>query len=191
MNEFDNVVERRGTDSTKWAKYAGVDVLPFWVADMDFRAPQFVRDALQRRLDHGVFGYSDTPPELVHAAVAWLDAQFGWAVKPDWLVWIPGVVTGMNLACRAVGTGGDSVMMNVPVYYPFLAVPGNGGRNADRSAAGAERCTVGNGSRRDGARRSTTARGCSCSATRRIPPVASTSARNSSNLRDSASDTIC
>ncbi len=130
MNEFDNVVERRGTDSSKWGKYQGVDVLPFWIADMDFRAPQFIRDALQRRLDHGIFGYSETPAELVHAAVAWLDAQFDWEVSPDWLVWVPGVVTGMNLASRAVGAPGDSVMMNVPVYYPFLAVPGHSGRNA-------------------------------------------------------------
>jgi cystathionine beta-lyase len=130
MNEFDNVVERRGTDSSKWGKYKDVDVLPFWVADMDFRAPQFIRDALQRRLDHGIFGYSDTPLELTHAAVARLDAEFSWSVNPEWLVWIPGVVTGMNLACRAVGATGDSVMMNVPVYYPFLSVPGNGARNA-------------------------------------------------------------
>jgi cystathionine beta-lyase len=101
MNEFDNVVERRGTDSSKWGKYKGVDVLPFWVADMDFRAPPFIREALQRRLDHGIFGYSETPPELTHAAVARLDADFSWSVNPEWLVWIPGVVTGMNLACRA------------------------------------------------------------------------------------------
>jgi cystathionine beta-lyase len=78
MNEFDDVVERRGTDSSKWSKYQGADVLPFWVADMDLRAPQVIRDALQRRLDHGVFGYSDTPPALVRAAVAWLDAEFDW-----------------------------------------------------------------------------------------------------------------
>lgn len=130
MNEFDNVVERRGTDSSKWGKYKGTDVLPFWVADMDFRAPPFVREALQRRVEHGIFGYSETPPELVHAVVTWLDAQFDWAVNPDWLVWLPGVVTGMNLASRAVGVPGDSVMMNVPIYYPFLAVPGNSGRNA-------------------------------------------------------------
>jgi cystathionine beta-lyase len=129
MNEFDKVVERRGTDSSKWGKYKGVNVLPFWVADMDFRAPQFIRDALRRRLEHGIFGYSETPAELVHAVVERLDAQFDWVVNPDWLVWTPGVVTGMNLACRAVGTSGDSVMMNVPVYYPFLAVPANGGRN--------------------------------------------------------------
>ena len=127
MNEFDNVVERRGTGSTKWSKYKE-DVLPFWVADMDFRAPGFIRDALQKQLDHGVFGYSETPRALIDAAVAWLEDEFDWVVAPEWLVWLPGVVPGLNLACRAVGAAGDSVMMNVPVYYPFLAVPGHWGR---------------------------------------------------------------
>jgi len=127
MNEFDNVVERRGTGSTKWSRYKE-DVLPFWVADMDFRAPGFIRDALQKQLDHGVFGYSETPRALIDAAVAWLEDEFDWVVAPEWLVWLPGVVPGLNLACRAVGAAGDSVMMNVPVYYPFLAVPGHWGR---------------------------------------------------------------
>src|SRR3954471_601140 len=105
MNEFDEVIERRGTLSSKWSKYHP-DVLPFWVADMDFRAPAFIRDALQRRLDHGIFGYSETPPDLIEAVVAWLAAEFDWAVSADWLVWLPGVVTGLNLACRSVGVPG-------------------------------------------------------------------------------------
>jgi cysteine-S-conjugate beta-lyase len=130
MDEFDTVIERRGSGSSKWSKYQDRDILPFWVADMDFRAPPFIRDALQRRLEHGVFGYSITPPELVEAVVDWLAAQFDWAVSPSWLVWLPGVVTGFNLACRAVGAPGDSVLMNVPVYYPFLSAPQNGGRRA-------------------------------------------------------------
>jgi cystathionine beta-lyase len=129
MNEFDKVIERRGTGSTKWSKYPS-DVLPFWVADMDFAAPPFIREALQARLDHGIFGYSETPTDLIDAAVSWLAAEFDWTVSPEWLVWLPGVVTGLNLACRAVGAPGDSVMLNTPIYYPFLAVPNNGGRAA-------------------------------------------------------------
>jgi len=129
MNEFDKVIERRGTGSTKWSKYPA-DVLPFWVADMDFAAPPFIRRALQARLDHGIFGYAETPPQLVDAAVAWLATEFGWTVVPEWLVWLPGVVTGLNLACRAIGTPGDSVMINTPIYYPFLSAPSNGGRTA-------------------------------------------------------------
>jgi len=130
MNEFDNVVERRGTLSTKWSKYKDLDVLPFWVADMDFQAPAFIRDALRKRLDHGIFGYSETPQALIDAVILWLADEFDWSVSPEWLVWLPGVVPGLNLACRAVGVPGDCVMINVPVYYPFLAVPGNGGRTA-------------------------------------------------------------
>jgi cysteine-S-conjugate beta-lyase len=130
MNEFDNVVERRGTFSTKWAKYKNSDVLPFWVADMDFQAPGFIRDALLQQLDHGVFGYSETPPSLIEAVVLWLDAEFDWTVSPEWLVWLPGVVPGLNLACRAVGTTGDAAMMHVPIYYPFLAAPGHWGRTS-------------------------------------------------------------
>ncbi len=128
MNEFDNVVDRRGTHSSKWSRYAGSDVLPFWVADMDFPAPSFIRDALQQRLDHGVFGYSVTPPALVDATITWLAAKFDWTVSPEWLVWLPGVVTGLNLACRSIGATGDSVMMNVPIYYPFLSAPGHSAR---------------------------------------------------------------
>jgi len=130
MHEFDKVIDRRGTGSSKWAKYKGRDILPFWVADMDFRAPPFVQAALRDRLEHGIFGYSETPTELVDAVVDWLEAEFDWVVPAAWLVWLPGVVTGLNLACRAIGAPGDSVLMNVPVYYPFLAAPEHGGRSS-------------------------------------------------------------
>jgi cystathionine beta-lyase len=130
MHEFDKVIERRGTGSSKWAKYQDRDILPFWVADMDFRAPPFVQAALRERVEHGIFGYSETPTELVDAVVDWLATEFDWVVPAAWLVWLPGVVTGLNLACRAIGSPGDSVLMNVPVYYPFLAAPGHGGRSA-------------------------------------------------------------
>ena len=125
MHDFDEVVERRGTGSTKWEKYRGRDVLPFWVADMDFRAPSFVLDAIAARLHHGVLGYTETPPALIDAVLAWLTREFGWRVSSDWLVWLPGVVPGLNLACRAVGAPGSSVLIPVPVYYPFLAAPGH------------------------------------------------------------------
>ena len=124
-------------------------MLPFWLADMDFRAPAFITDALRARLDHGIIGYTETPRALVDAVIDWLAVEFDWAVSPDWLVWLPGVVTGLNLACRAVGTPGDSVMMSVPVYYPFLNAPGHGGRRPDRSAVDAASGTLGDGHRRD------------------------------------------
>ena len=82
MYDFDTVIDRRDSGSAKWAKYQGRDVLPFWVADMDFRAPPFILEALQTRLDHGIFGYSMTPPDLVDAVVDWLATEFDWAVSP-------------------------------------------------------------------------------------------------------------
>ena len=123
--DFDRVIDRRNGDSLKWNRYAGRDVLPLWVADMDFAAPPLVLDALQRRLDHGVLGYAKPWPSLVEATQAHLKTQYGWEIDPGWLIWLPGVVTGLSLACRAVD--GD-VLTATPVYPPFLAVPGSSGR---------------------------------------------------------------
>ncbi len=129
MSEFDEVIDRRGTASSKWNKF-GADVLPLWVADMDFKSPAFIRDALAVRIEHGVFGYTETPVELTEAVVEWIDEQFDWRISPDWLTFVSGVVPGFNMACRSVGTPGDHVMMNVPVYYPFLSAPRHGDREA-------------------------------------------------------------
>jgi cystathionine beta-lyase len=135
---FETVVERRGTASTKWTRYLDADrvdgpwdaasVLPFWVADMEFPAPAPVLEALHARVDHGIFGYTRTPESMVEAALEFLRVRYDWHVDPDWLVWIPGVVPGLNLACRAVGAPGDGVVVPVPVYYPFLSVPANADR---------------------------------------------------------------
>jgi len=121
--DFDRDVERRGTDSIKWGKYAGQDILPLWVADTDFMSPPAVVSALQRRVEHGVFGYGEAPPELVETTVETLDREFSWPVKPEWLVWLPGLVCGLSVTCRAVGKAGDGVLVMTPVYPPFLKVP--------------------------------------------------------------------
>lgn len=127
--EFDRIIDRRGTSSAKWNRF-GHDVLPFWVADMDFAAPEFILEALHERIEHGIFGYTETPADLTDAVLEWLRGRYGWEVSPLSLVWLSGVVAGLNLACRAVGEPGDSVMMTVPVYYPFLSAPRHGGRRA-------------------------------------------------------------
>jgi cystathionine beta-lyase len=121
--DFDTVVDRRGTGSEKWEKYRGRDILPLWVADMDFRSPPAVIEALHRRTDHGIFGYTDASPELVDTVVGMLERAFGWPVDPAWLVWLPGLVCGLNVTCRAVGEEGDDVLTLVPVYPPFLSAP--------------------------------------------------------------------
>jgi cystathionine beta-lyase len=127
--DFDTPVERRGTASLKWEKYKGRDIIPLWVADMDFRSPPAVISALKKRVDYGVFGYTTTPDELNEVVMAVLESRYSWKVQPEWMVWLPGLVTGLNVACRAVGEDGDDVMTAVPVYPPFLAAPGHFRRN--------------------------------------------------------------
>ena len=116
--DFDEVQDRRGTDSVKWRRYAGRDVLPLWVADMDFAAPPAVIEALRRRVDHGVFGYASPWPSLVEATVEYLERAHGFSVDRSWLVWLPGLVSGLNVACRAIE---GEAFTAVPVYPPFLS----------------------------------------------------------------------
>lgn len=126
--DFDTPVNRQGTASLKWELYRGRDIIPLWVADMDFKAPPQLIDALQKRLDHGVFGYTVPPDGLADVILAMLREKYAWAVEPASIIWLPGVVSGLNLACRSVGDAGDAVMTLTPVYPPFLAVPGLSGK---------------------------------------------------------------
>lgn len=121
--DFDTPVDRRGSDSLKWGKYAGRDILPLWVADTDFRSAPAVIEALRRRAEHGVFGYGAPPVELIDTVLATCADQWGWEVDPAWLVWLPGLVSGINVTCRAVGKAGDGVAALTPVYPPFLKAP--------------------------------------------------------------------
>jgi len=115
---FDDAPDRRGTDSIKWRRYAGRDVLPLWVADMDFAVAPAIEEALARRVAHGVFGYAAPWPSLVEAVQAHLSREYGWAVEPAWLVWLPGLVTGLHVATRAVG---GAAFTATPIYPPFLS----------------------------------------------------------------------
>lgn len=126
---FDQPVERRGTGSIKWGAYPA-DVLPLWVADMDFAGPPELVEAIQRRAAHGIFGYQMDLPALREVFTARLKRLYNWDVKPEEIVFVPGVVTGLNLAARVVGKPGDAIIMNTPVYGPFLTVPTNQGRFA-------------------------------------------------------------
>lgn len=128
--DFEQVPDRRGTDSIKWGKYADRDVLPLWVADMDFPAPPAVLAALQERIEHGVFGYGAPSPSLTESVLTHLEREYGWRVEADWLVWLPGLVTGLNVACRTV-TG--SVLTTTPVYPPFLSAPAFSERKLQRA----------------------------------------------------------
>lgn len=127
--DFDEIVDRSTTASLKWERYRARDILPLWVADMDFRSPPAVVEALHERVAHGVFGYTLPPGELTEAVVANVSEDFSWQIEPEWIVWLPGVVTGLNASCRTVGEAGDDVQTLTPVYPPFLTAPGLSGRN--------------------------------------------------------------
>lgn len=125
---FDEVVERRATDSAKWHHY-GEEVLPMWVADMDFRSPEAVLQALHQRIEHGVFGYGLDSPELKETLCERLARLHQWQITPEDIVFLPGLVCGINVVSRALGSPGDGVLINTPVYPPFLSGP----MNQDRS----------------------------------------------------------
>ena len=123
-SQFDRPPDRAGTGSFKWQIY-GPDVLPLWVADMDFAAPPAVVAAVRRRAEHGVYGYSVVPQSLAEAIVDHLAGRHGWQIEPEWIVYLPGVVPALNLACRAFAGAGEAVMTVTPVYPPFLQAPPN------------------------------------------------------------------
>lgn len=123
MTDFDAVIDRHATASEKWDRYDGTEIIPLWVADMDFQSPPAVLNALQQRISHGVFGYTHPPAELIATVIALQQQEFGWQIEPDWLVWLPGLVCGLNVACRTVGQVGDAVATFTPVYPPFMSAP--------------------------------------------------------------------
>jgi cystathionine beta-lyase len=119
--DFDQVIERRGTNSLKWTRY-GADVLPLWVADMDFPAPEAALSVLREKANHGVLGYELPSRKLSEAVAARLHRLYGWQVSPEAVLATPGVVAGFNLAARAVCQTGEGVLVQPPVYHPFLEV---------------------------------------------------------------------
>ena len=126
--DFDTAPARRDTDSQKWQKYAGRDVLPLWVADMDFKSAPAILEALHRRVDHGIFGYARPMQATVAAVVAAMEQRYGWQIEASWLVWLPGLVVGLNVTAQAFAEPGDEVLTVGPVYPPFMSAPKNSAR---------------------------------------------------------------
>lgn len=126
---FDQIIDRNGTCSMKWepavlnAKYGpdSENLLPLWVADMDFHAPPCVRQAMQERLNHGVFGYTIHDQAYDLALAEWLQRRHGWAIKPEWVLTAPGIVPAVNYMVQRFSKPGDHVLIQTPVYYPFAA----------------------------------------------------------------------
>ncbi len=133
MYDFDTPVPRTESDSYKWQKYHGKDIIPMWVADMDFPSPPAVLEALHQRVDHGIFGYGRPDPALKELLIAHLQGKYRWAVDPAWIVWLPGLVCGVNVACRSVGRNGAGVWTTLPIYPPFLSAPKYSGKRLQTS----------------------------------------------------------
>ena len=122
--DFDSVIERKKTNSIKYdpaSRGKPEDVLPMWVADMDFAAPPCVIDGLVSRVKHGIFGYSEPGASYWAAVQGWFKNRFNWNTEREWLCITPGVVNALYLAVRAVTKTGDSVLVQQPVYYPFAS----------------------------------------------------------------------
>lgn len=130
---FDKITDRRNTNSLKhdFAVENGLpeSVMPMWVADMDFKAPECVLEALQNSVDHGIFGYSNLKDDYYEAVSGWFTRHFNWTPKKEWLVQTPGVVYALAMAVRALTEKGESVIIQPPVYYPFYNVIRNNQRN--------------------------------------------------------------
>lgn len=129
---FDKIVERRGTGALKYEalgpRYGNPDLLPLWVADMDFETPQFITEALRKRLEHSLYGYTVEPPELWPTIIEWIEKHHDWRVKREWLSYIPGIVKGIGLAVNFFSRPGDKVIIQPPVYHPFRLTPQGNGR---------------------------------------------------------------
>jgi cystathionine beta-lyase len=125
--DFTNCPDRSGTGSLKWERYSGRDVLPMWVADMDFVSAPEIIAALQERAAHGVFGYTIPPRSTVEAALEYLQTRHGVTATAEQIVWFPGLVPALNVACRAFVQSGEEVLTCTPVYPPFLSAPEHAG----------------------------------------------------------------
>lgn len=121
--DFDELIDRTQTDSAKWKKYAGKDIIPLWVADMDFKASPAILQALDKVTKEGVIGYWQIPDGLVEVTLKRLEERHNWKVPKEWLVWLPGMVPGLTLTCMSVGNDDDEVITTVPVYGPFMKAP--------------------------------------------------------------------
>lgn len=129
---FDEVIDRHGTDCLKYdfgmKRKGRDDLLPLWVADMDFRLPDEILDEFHKRIDHGIFGYTDPLDEYFAAMNHWFSTRYGYTIEPDWVTLGAGIVYALGTSVRAFTEKGDAMMVMQPVYYPFSEVIKNDGR---------------------------------------------------------------
>jgi len=123
--DFDQVIDRSNSSSAKWEKYRGRDILPMWVADSDFAVAPQIQQAMRDRVDHPVYGYTQTPDRLIELIVERMRRLYQWEIDPRWVVMLPGVIGAFYLACRATSEPGDSIYVPEVVYPPFSRGPGH------------------------------------------------------------------
>ena len=123
--DFDQLIDRDTTHSTKWLKFSDPDVLPMWIADMDFLCPPEVTNPMIERVNQGIFGYTDTPISLTKLFIEHVHKTIGWNIEEDWIVWVPGGVVGLNISCKTVLAPGDIALVPSPIYPPFTEAPEN------------------------------------------------------------------
>lgn len=129
---FDEVIERSNTASVKYDLrklfFGSNDVIPMWVADMDFRTPDFVIDAIRQRIEHPVLGYSIRPAEYYESIINWVKRRHDWEIRKDWICFSPGIVPAINMAVMAYTKPGDKIILQPPVYFPFFSAVKNNDR---------------------------------------------------------------
>uniref|UniRef100_UPI003FEFECB1 MalY/PatB family protein n=1 Tax=Phocaeicola sp. TaxID=2773926 RepID=UPI003FEFECB1 len=125
--DFDEIIPRRNTNSYKWDSAADADVLPLWVADMDFRTAAPIVEALQRRVAHGIFGYTRVPDAYYDAVTDWFARRHGWTIRRDWMIYTSGVVPALSAVIKALTVPGDKVLVQTPVYNCFFSSIRNNG----------------------------------------------------------------
>ena len=147
--DFDKVLDRKNTNSQKWEKYAGRDIIPMWVADSDFETAPEIVDALQERVMHGIFGYSEQPSNDINNAIQYhLKSQYDWLINQDWIVPLPSLVSGLSLSCLMTESSDDEIMIPQTIYPPFKYVLDNTKRIRIqipmqlKSSSGVERWTL-------------------------------------------------
>jgi len=123
--DFDKVIDRKNTNSAKWNLvkpiYGSEDVIPMWVADMDFPTAQPIVDALVKRAQHPIYGYADTGKSVVEAVVERMKRKYNWKIKPEWVAFTPGVIPAISAVIKSLTHPGDEIVLQEPVYYPFFS----------------------------------------------------------------------
>lgn len=125
--DFDEIVNRRGTNSVKWDEAREEGVIPMWVADMDFKAAPCILDALKKRVDHGVFGYTMVPDSYYESIISWFERRHQWHIERDWIIYTSGVVPAISAIIKALTEPGDKVLVQTPVYNCFFSSIRNNG----------------------------------------------------------------